>query len=74
MEQIFTFRVDEETGQMLQLLAVKTFRSRAGVLRWLINLAIQNPSLVSPEIGESADNTSTSFVDLIKKDGQEELK
>ena len=66
MEHVYSFRLDKATGQMLQLLAARTFRSRAGVVRWLINQAGQNPYLVLPEVGVPADGPSTTNIEPTK--------
>lgn len=49
----FTFRLDKRTNQKLDMLALRTYRSRAGVLRLLINFAALNRGLVFSNAGDS---------------------
>ena len=61
MEKIFTLRLDEATSQRLQQLADQTLRSRAGVVRWLINQAVQdNLHLSSGSCVVEEDKTTSS--------------
>lgn len=41
MNHIFSFRLDHSTADALSLLATLTHRSRAGVLRWLIQKEVK---------------------------------
>jgi predicted transcriptional regulator len=67
MDTYFTFRLDKETSRMLQLLAKKTFRSQAGVLRMLIHQSSQNPNLLVHEIENLADRSTTSEGEVIQE-------
>jgi hypothetical protein len=62
MNKVFTFRLDESTSQRLQQLADQTLRSRAGVVRWLINRAAQDNLRLSPPtciVGEDSTSSLT---------------
>ena len=52
MDAIFSFRLDEETSVILQVLAERTFRSRAGVVRLLIHNAALGSGLLFPNANE----------------------
>jgi predicted transcriptional regulator len=46
MNKVYTFRLDPNSRQKLQQLADESYRSPAQLLRFLINLACNNPSIV----------------------------
>jgi hypothetical protein len=60
MKHIFSLRLSQETDQILQILAEKTFRSRSGVIRLLIYNAALHQGLLTPEGTFTADEISTS--------------
>lgn len=60
----FTFRLDKRTNKRLDILAARTYRSRAAVLRLLINLAALNHGLVFSNVADSIadlDKSEASF-------------
>jgi hypothetical protein len=57
MKEVYSFRIDLNMRQKLQQLADETYHSPAQVLRYLIDLAIQNPHLISPEIDITSIDT-----------------
>jgi predicted transcriptional regulator len=71
LNSVYTFRVDEKTRQKLQKLAGLTHRSRANLLRWLINQAEQNPHLVMPFVVK--EDRSKSSDKPIMNDGLGEV-
>ncbi len=71
MEKIYSLRLDYESGQRLQQLADESFRTRAGVIRYLLNLAIQNPNLIIPFIGNEVCDSSNKVIKLTGHRGEE---
>lgn len=67
MKETFAFRLDQETSQLLGFLARTSYRSRAGVIRWLIKFAAKNPKFLYPQMDFPIDDPGTdvagNFVD-----------
>ncbi len=72
MKHIFSIRLDQNTYQVLRILSMKTYRSRGGVVRYLIHFAIQNPTLVFPEFKNTPGDSSFPSYMSINNDEQEE--
>ena len=49
MNTIFSLRLDMQSRQKLQQLAEASFRSRGGVIRWLIHYASFHQGLLDPK-------------------------
>ena len=66
MFSTYSVRLDHSTGQKLAALAEITHRTRASVIRWLINSAIPTLSLIDPHLnplhinGEEPDRLLSS--------------
>ena len=60
MNTMFSFRLSAETSQLLSKLAEEQFRSRGGVLRWLIHYATSHQDLFPPESEILPQNTNNS--------------
>jgi len=71
MKEVYSFRLDLNMRQKLQQLADETYHSPAQVLRYLIDLAIQNPHLVSPEISISSIDTEAQAKKPTTNEGEE---
>lgn len=71
MKHIFSIRLDQDTYQALRILSIKTYRSRGGVVRYLLNFAIQNPHLIFPEVGNSSRDSNFPSIISINDDEQE---
>ena len=75
MNNIFSFRLDEETSEILRILAQNTLRSRSGFLRWLVHdfaaqRSLSSPKLmVSKEIPQSSDINNQSDDDKLEVQG-----
>lgn len=63
MDTPFTIRLDKLTKERLQVLAYKSFRSRAEVVRMLIHLAWQNPQFLYPDVEILPDDNSVYMRD-----------
>ena len=53
MEFVYRFRLSKNTYEKLEMLAEKTQRSRANVVRWLIDNASLHSDLLSPNFGDT---------------------
>lgn len=71
MKYIFSIRLDQDTYQALRILSIKTYRSRGGVVRYLLNFAIRNPTMVFPEFSNSPGDSYFPSITSIKNDEQE---
>jgi len=49
MNTIFSLRLDEQSRQKLEQIAQGSFRSRGGVIRWLIHYASLHQALLLPK-------------------------
>jgi hypothetical protein len=56
MNESFTFRLDQQTSQLLRFLATVNHRSRAAILRLLIISAAKNPRCLNPQIEGDIDD------------------
>ena len=61
MRKIFSIRLDEVADKNLHLLADYSHRSRASVIRWLINNASIEHDLLSPRIRRPIDNVDANI-------------
>jgi predicted transcriptional regulator len=65
---VFTLRMSPETAQRLALLAESTERSRAGVLRWLINDASYQQLMSGREHNPGQELEAGSKHNLMQKE------
>jgi hypothetical protein len=69
MDEIYSLRLHHELGQQLRKLAQKSVRTRAEVLRYLLQLAIYNPHLLT---GLGIMPTDSSFIVMKSMNSNEE--
>ena len=74
MDKVFSLRLDYESRQRLQQLADGSFRTRAGVIRYLLHLATQNPNLIIPYNGNTEVDSSTNHLKRVNNSNQGVLK
>ena len=69
--KVYSYRLDKDLYQQFQQLAIQTYRSRSGLIRYLISLAIRHPHLVSPEIDISSIDIETIAKESANDKGEE---
>lgn len=73
MNTIFTIRLNPQLRQRLQDLALRSYRSRASVIRLLIVLAANNPNILLSDVGEIAEGSSISKAEHFQQNTSEVL-
>jgi hypothetical protein len=65
MNNIFSLRLDDKTYRQLRVLARLLSRNRSKVVRYLINLAIQNPQLILNEINGDSGTLTLQTIERV---------